>query len=161
MVSCVRAGNDDFKCDFRAIFLPRSICRRSISISAKDALYCDGDTERRRAALTVLDHPYARLTTWLAPILTFTMEEVWLERRPDTSVHLVDFPDTDAWRDDELAARSETVRAWCAVHRRWKNSARPRLSSSLEASPTVYLSRKLAAIITAATFADLCISQIM
>jgi isoleucyl-tRNA synthetase len=58
----------------------------------KGCAVCDGDTERRRAALTVLDHLYARLTTWLAPILTFTMEEVWLERsRPDTSVHLVDF----------------------------------------------------------------------
>ncbi len=56
----------------------------------KDALYCDGDTPRRRAARTVLEILFERLTTWLAPVLVFTMEEVWLERHPgDTSsVHL-------------------------------------------------------------------------
>jgi isoleucyl-tRNA synthetase len=62
----------------------------------KDALYCDGDTQRRRAARTVLDILFHRLTTWLAPILVFTMEEVWLERFPgdDSSVHLQDIPET-------------------------------------------------------------------
>ena len=43
-----------------------------------------------------------RLTAWLAPIMPFTMEEVWLERYPgdDSSVHLVDFPETPAsWRN--------------------------------------------------------------
>ena len=33
---------------------------------------------RRRACRTVLDILFHRLTTWLAPILVFTMEEVWL-----------------------------------------------------------------------------------
>ena len=49
----------------------------------KDALYCDAaDSPRRRAARTVLDLLHRRLTTWLAPMLPFTMEEVWLERFP-------------------------------------------------------------------------------
>ena len=49
----------------------------------KDALYCDAPTSpRRRAARTVLDLLFHRLTTWLAPMLAFTMEEVWLERFP-------------------------------------------------------------------------------
>jgi isoleucyl-tRNA synthetase len=48
----------------------------------KDTLYCDGDTVERRAARTVLDILFHRLTTWLAPVLVFTMEEVWLERLP-------------------------------------------------------------------------------
>jgi isoleucyl-tRNA synthetase len=30
----------------------------------------------------VLDILFHRLTTWLAPVLVFTMEEVWLERFP-------------------------------------------------------------------------------
>ena len=62
----------------------------------KDALYCDGNTVQRRAARTVLDILFHRLTTWLAPVLVFTMEEVWLERFPgnESSVHLMDFPDT-------------------------------------------------------------------
>ncbi len=79
----------------------------------KDTLYCDGDTARRRATRTVLDLLFHRLTTWLAPVLVFTMEEVWLERFPGeaTSVHLVDFPDTPAaWLDPALAAKWATVR---------------------------------------------------
>ena len=49
----------------------------------KDALYCDAaGSLRRRAARTVLDILFHRLTTWLAPILVFTMEDVWLSRFP-------------------------------------------------------------------------------
>jgi isoleucyl-tRNA synthetase len=49
----------------------------------KDALYCDApDSLRRRAARTVLDILFHRLVTWLAPILPFTMEDVWLSRFP-------------------------------------------------------------------------------
>jgi isoleucyl-tRNA synthetase len=155
----------DFQGVFRAIFDFATLDLSAFYFDIrKDALYCDGDTDRRRAALTVLDHLYARLTTWLAPILTFTMEEVWLERNgPDTSVHLVDFPDTpDAWRDDELAARSETVRAVRRVVTGALEEQRTAkvIGSSLEASPTVYLSEELAAIITnSETFADLCITS--
>jgi len=140
----------DFQGVFRAIF--------------DYALYCDGETPRRLAALTVLDHLYARLTTWLAPILPFTMEEVWLERNgEDTSVHLVDFPDTPAdWRDDALAARSETVRAVRRVVTGALEEQRTAkvIGSSLEAGPTVFMSAELAAVITDPdTFADLCITS--
>ncbi|WP_170599128.1 isoleucine--tRNA ligase [Ruegeria arenilitoris] len=110
----------------------------------KDALYCDGDTPRRRAARTVLDILFHRLTTWLAPILVFTMEEVWLERFPgeDSSVHLVDFPDTPAdWRDAELEANMAKIRrvrravtAALEVQRRDKV-----IGSSLEAAPIVHV----------------------
>ena len=78
----------------------------------KDALYCDAATSpRRRAARTVLDALFHRLVTWLAPMLPFTMEEVWLARFPgeDSSVHLVDFPETPRdWHD--AAARREVGR---------------------------------------------------
>ncbi|MCF2869743.1 isoleucine--tRNA ligase [Octadecabacter sp. G9-8] len=155
----------DFQGVFRAIFDFATLDLSSFYFDIrKDALYCDGDTDRQRAALTVLDALYARLTTWLAPILTFTMEEVWLERNgPDTSVHLVDFPDTpSAWRDDALAARSETVRAVRRVVTGALEEQRTAkvIGSSLEAAPTVYLSPDLAAVITDAdTFADLCITS--
>lgn len=112
----------------------------------------------------MLDHLYARLTTWLAPILPFTMEEVWLERNgQETSVHLVDFPDTPAeWRNDELAARSEKVRAVRRVVTGALEEQRTAkvIGSSLEAGPTVYLSSELAKIVTNPdTFADLCITS--
>ena len=74
----------------------------------KDVLYCDGDTATRRAARCVLELLFERLTTWLAPVLVFTMEEVWLERRPgdDNSIHLTDIPDTPRdWLNPELAAK--------------------------------------------------------
>jgi isoleucyl-tRNA synthetase len=96
----------------------------------KDALYCDGDTDRRRAARTVLDLLFHRLTTWLAPILVFTMEEVWLERFPgeDSSVHLQDIPETPAaWRDERWprsGSASAPPAGWSPP--RWKSSAATR-----------------------------------
>ena len=155
----------DFQGVFRAIFEFATLDLSSFYFDIrKDALYCDGDTPRRLAALTVLDHLYARLTTWLAPILPFTMEEVWLQRNgEETSVHLVDFPQTpDNWRDDALAARSETVRAVRRVVTGALEEQRTAkvIGSSLEAAPIVYLSPELAAVITnRETFADLCITS--
>ena len=70
----------------------------------KDALYCDPlNSTRRRACRTVMHHIFERLTTWLAPILCFTMEEVW-QTRNDSSVHLEEYRDApDAWEDESLA----------------------------------------------------------
>jgi isoleucyl-tRNA synthetase len=80
----------------------------------KDAIYCDRpDSLRRRASRTVLDHLHRCLTTWLAPVLCFTAEEAWSARFSQSgSVHLQLFPELpQAWRDDELAARWERIRA--------------------------------------------------
>ena len=163
----VRAGyaKFDFQGVFRAIFEFATQDLSSFYFDVrKDALYCDGASERQKAALTVLDYLYARLTTWLAPILPFTMEEVWLERNgADTSVHLVDFPETPAeWRNDALAARSDIVRAVRRVVTGALEEQRTAkvIGSSLEACPSVYLSEELAAVITnPETFADLCITS--
>ncbi len=65
----------------------------------KDALYCDAPSSlRRRAALTVVDHLCTAILKWLAPILSFTAEEAWLQFRPDTStsIHLEGFPEIPA-----------------------------------------------------------------
>ena len=163
----VRAGyaKFDFQGVFRAIFEFATQDLSSFYFDVrKDALYCDGTSDRQNAALTVLDHLYARLTTWLAPILPFTMEEVWLERNgADTSVHLVDFPETPGeWRNDALAARSDIVRAVRRVVTGALEEQRTAkvIGSSLEACPSVYLSEELAAVITnPETFADLCITS--
>ncbi|EEX08215.1 isoleucyl-tRNA synthetase [Ruegeria lacuscaerulensis ITI-1157] len=135
----------DFQGVFSAVFNFATVDLSAFYFDVrKDALYCDGDTPRRRAARTVLDILYHRLTTWLAPILPFTMEEVWLERFPgeDSSVHLVDFPDTPAdWRDAELEANMAKIRrvrrvvtAALEVQRRDKV-----IGSSLEAAPIVHV----------------------
>ena len=130
----------------------------------KDALYCDGDTERRRAARTVLDILYHRLTTWLAPILVFTMEEVWLERHDaaDASVHLEDFPETPAaWLDEALAAKWATIRKVRRVVTGALEIQRTEkvIGASLEAAPTVYVDAETAAILETVSFDDLCITS--
>ncbi|MBO9410006.1 MULTISPECIES: isoleucine--tRNA ligase [unclassified Ruegeria] len=135
----------DFQGVFSAVFTFATVDLSSFYFDVrKDALYCDGDNLRRRAARTVLDILFHRLTTWLAPVLVFTMEEVWLERFPgdDSSVHLVDFPDTPAdWRHAELEAAMAKVRrvrravtAALEVQRQEKV-----IGSSLEAAPIVYV----------------------
>ena len=162
---CAGYAKFDFQGVFRAIFEFATQDLSSFYFDVrKDALYCDGTSDRQNAALTVLDHLYARLTTWLAPILPFTMEEVWLERNgADTSVHLVDFPETPGeWRNDALAARSDIVRAVRRVVTGALEEQRTAkvIGSSLEACPSVYLSEELAAVITnPETFADLCITS--
>lgn len=132
----------------------------------KDALYCDAeDGLTRKAARTVLDLLFHRLVTWLAPILVFTMEDVWLDRYPgdESSVHLLDFPETPrAWRDDALEAK------WAAVKkaRRVVTSAleiqrqEKTIGSSLEAAPVVYVSdSEVAEALKDLDFADICITS--
>jgi isoleucyl-tRNA synthetase len=80
----------------------------------KDSLYCDAPSApKRRAYRTVLDIVFQALVRWLAPVLCFTSEEVWLTRYPDDgSVHLLEWPEIDAgWRDEALGARWALVRA--------------------------------------------------
>ncbi|WP_332701127.1 isoleucine--tRNA ligase [Devosia sp.] len=112
----------------------------------KDALYCDPiSSVTRKATLTVLNHLFDCLTAWLAPILVFTMEEVWLERYPGagSSVHLRLFPEVPAdWLDEDLADKWQLIRAVrrvvtgaLEVERREK-----RIGSSLEAAPKVFIS---------------------
>jgi isoleucyl-tRNA synthetase len=79
----------------------------------KDSLYCDAPTDpKRRAYRTVLDTLFNALVRWLAPVLTFTAEEVWQTRSPDAeSVHLLTWPEVDAgWRNDALAAKWTELR---------------------------------------------------
>ena len=131
----------------------------------KDALYCDGDTVERRAARTVLDLLFHRLTTWLAPILVFTMEEVWLERYPgdESSVHLVDIPETPAaWKNVDLAGRIAALRkvrrvvtAALEIARRDKV-----IGASLEAAPVVHVEDTgVLAMLKEMPMDDLCITS--
>jgi isoleucyl-tRNA synthetase len=155
----------DFQGVFQAIFTFATVDLSAFYFDIrKDALYCDGNTDRRRAARTVLDILFHRLTTWLAPILVFTMEEVWLERfdGEGSSVHLVDIPETPtAWRDEALAAKWATVRRVRRVVTGALEVERTNkvIGSSLEAAPTVYVSAEDAAVLETTSFDDLCITS--
>jgi isoleucyl-tRNA synthetase len=132
----------------------------------KDALYCDAaDSIRRRAARSVLDLLFHRLTTWLAPILVFTMEEVWLERFPGdaSSVHLLDMPETPKeWLDAGLAAKWAGIRAARRVVTGALEVQRTAkvIGSSLEAAPIVHVTAPdLLALLQSVDLAELCITS--
>ncbi len=155
----------DFQGVFQAVFTFATADLSAFYFDVrKDVLYCDGETDRRQAALTVLDALFHRLTTWLAPVLVFTMEEVWLERYPgeDSSVHLVDFPQTpQAWRDHALAMRWAAVRR---VRRAVTGALEVRrvakvIGASLEAAPVVHVERATAALLSEVDFANVCITS--
>lgn len=106
----------------------------------KDALYCDPlDSTRRRACRTVMNEIFLRLTTWLAPIMCFTMEEVWQARFPseDGSVHLEVFKAAPSnWKNEDIAAAIAGVQgfrdeAFDAIEALRREGA---IKSSLEAS---------------------------
>ena len=155
----------DFQGVFSAVFTFATVDLSAFYFDIrKDALYCDGDTARRRAARTVLDILFHRLTKWLAPVLVFTMEEVWLERFPgdDSSVHLVDFDETPAyWRNDALAAKWATVRAVRRVVTGALEVERTAkvIGASLEAAPTVYVNAETAKLLKTVAFDDLSITS--
>ena len=164
----VRTGYEkfDFQGVFQAVFTFATVDLSAFYFDIrKDALYCDGDTAQRRAARTVLDLLFHRLTTWLAPILVFTMEEVWLERFPgeQSSVHLVDIPETPAsWCQPELAAKWAGIRAvrrtvTAALEVERTNKV---IGASLEAAPVVYVAdADLRAALNDLPFADICITS--
>jgi isoleucyl-tRNA synthetase len=113
----------------------------------------------------VLDLLFHRLTTWLAPILVFTMEEVWLETVPreDSSVHLVDMPQTPAsWLDEALAEKWAAIRrvrrvvtAALEIQRQDKV-----IGASLEAAPVVHVAdAEVLKALRTVDFADICITS--
>lgn len=164
----VRTGYEayDFQGVFRAVFEFATVDLSAFYFDVrKDALYCDGPSERRNAARTVLDLLFHRLTTWLAPVLVFTMEEVWLERFPgdESSVHLVDMPDTPKdWLDEPLAAKWSAIRrvrrvvtAALEVQRQDKV-----IGASLEAAPVVHVEdADVLNLLKTVPFEDICITS--
>jgi isoleucyl-tRNA synthetase len=165
----VRAGYAKY--DFQGVF-QKLFTFATTDLSAvyfdirKDSLYCDAPTTlRRRAARTVLDIVFHRLTTWLAPVLVFTMEEVWLCRFPGeaSSVHLVDMPETPAaWLNPALAAKWEGIRAARRVVTGALEVQRTAkvIGASLEAAPVVHVAdTAILAALKSVDFAELCITS--
>jgi isoleucyl-tRNA synthetase len=133
----------------------------------KDSLYCDPlSSSRRRACRTVMDQLFHCLTTWFAPILCFTTEEVWLSRfgGNDSSVHRMHFAAPPAeWRDDRLAEKWEKIRSVrrivtgaLEIERQEKKV----IGSSLEAAPVIYVSDpQLRSALDGIDLAEICITS--
>ena len=131
----------------------------------KDALYCDPwSSIKRRSCRAVIDQLFHCLTTWWAPILVFTMEEVWLQRfsGEGSSVHLMQFAKAPGeWRDDALAAKWEKIRDVRSVVTGALEIERANktIGSSLEAAPKVYVNKEAASTLQGTDFAEICITS--
>ncbi|MBT9383127.1 isoleucine--tRNA ligase [Pseudooceanicola sp. CBS1P-1] len=156
----------DFQGVFQAVFNFATVELSSFYFDIrKDVLYCDGETLRAHAARTVLDLLFHRLTTWLAPVLVFTMEEVWLERFPGehSSVHLQDFPVTPAeWKNEALAEKWAKVRRARRVVTAALEIQRVEkvIGASLEAAPVVHVEDEAVLdALKSVEFDDICITS--
>ncbi len=132
----------------------------------KDTLYCEPiSSVTRKACLTVLDHVFHCLVTWLAPIFAFTAEETWLARFPsdNDSVHLQTFPDLPKnWRDEKLAEKWRDIRGVrrAVTGALEKERVAKKIGSSLEASPTVFIpDKRLFDLVSSIDFAEVCITS--
>lgn len=165
----VRRHYADF--DYKRVFAALNVFMTS-DLSAfyfdirKDTLYCEPISSRpRKACLTVLDRVFHCLTTWLAPILCFTAEEVWLSRFGDSaeSVHLQTFPQLPAeWKNSALAERWETIRDVRRVVTGALELERvaKRIGSSLEAAPVIHIADdRLCAVLRGVDLAEICITS--
>jgi isoleucyl-tRNA synthetase len=151
LVTKVRRAYDEY--DFRQIVHEMAyFC--AVDMSAiyldilKDRLYTfRRDSPLRRSSQTVLFDVLVALTKIMAPILSFTAEEVWrmlpagARGNPDTaSVHLADLPVPDPrWADQALGRRWERLLEMrAAVQAVLEASRREKvIGSSLEAAVTL------------------------
>jgi isoleucyl-tRNA synthetase len=132
----------------------------------KDTLYCDPPSSvARKSALTTIDIICEAVLKWLAPILSFTCDEAWLQYRAQgaPSVHLTTFPDgLETFRNDELAVKWATIRDIRRVvtGALELERAAKRIGSSLEASPVIYVAdRELLGVLFDVDLAETCITS--
>lgn len=162
----VKTGYDSFGFQkvFQQLFAFLTVDLSSVYFDIrKDTLYCDSTTSiRRRACRTVLDILFNTLTRWFAPILCFTMEDVWLKRHTD-SVHLCTFADVpQTWQNKELASRWTHLRAIRRVISGALEIERSekRIGSSLEATPHVWIANATQrALANSVDMAEICITS--
>ncbi|MGQ0812640.1 MAG: isoleucine--tRNA ligase [Nitrospiraceae bacterium] len=147
LITSVRKGYDEF--DFRQVIHELDyFC--AVHMSAvyldilKDRLYTfRKDSLLRRGSQTVLLDILVSLTKLMAPILSFTADEIWrmlpeMARKTQGagSVHLTSFPDTDPrWNDAELAQRwDQLLDVRTTAHSELEKQRREKMiGSSLEA----------------------------
>lgn len=79
----------------------------------KDRIYTfKSDSRDRRAAQWVLNEILLTMTRLMAPVLSFTAEEIWgyIKQKPTESVFLADFPMAQTkWIDDALEAKWDQI----------------------------------------------------
>jgi len=130
----------------------------------KDCLYCDPkDSEKRKSVTLILKVILDSLLKWLAPILSFTTEEIFrLINSNKKSIHLekfLDFP--EKIKDDELNTKwSELIkiRNICNLSIEQKRTEKT-IGSSLEASLKIKLNTENLELAKDIDFSELCITS--
>jgi isoleucyl-tRNA synthetase len=116
----------------------------------KDRLYtCGADSRARRAAQNALFHITHALARWMAPILSFTGEEVWTQLVGDDSVFLHTWHELPSQPDEsDLLDHWSDIRGGRAAVQKELESERAagRIGSSLQAEVTLYAAPKTYAI---------------
>ncbi|MHB1054106.1 MAG: isoleucine--tRNA ligase [Thiobacillus sp.] len=117
----------------------------------KDRLYTSGaNSQERRAAQNALHHLTHALVRWMAPILSFTGEEVWAQLDGDESVFLHAWHDLPAQSDEaSLLDRWTRIRAVRAVIQKELETFRAAgdIGSSLQAEVTLHASAETASLL--------------
>ena len=135
----------------------------------KDTLYCDGVTSvRRRACRTVLRELLEQITCLIAPIVSFTAEEIWqsLGKGYDESVHLQLFRNiSDSYMSETFQNSYDIIEnVWNVRHIVTGCLEQKRVSkdigASLEAKPILYITnKKIFDTLQEVNFADICITS--
>ena len=132
----------------------------------KDRLYVSAKEDKgRRAAQTVLHEVLQALLRLMAPILTFTSEEVWSYLKKDgdpVSVQLLDMPKINAaYHNEELAAKWERIISIREEVTKAAEEARREkvIGHSLDAAVTITLPQEDYDLLKTVedTLADICI----
>ncbi len=167
IAKCVEANNIQSIANELMDFCQKDLSALYFDIR-KDRLYCD-DTEgfEWKACRTVLWETLNALVRWMAPILSFTAEEVWkqMHRFDDQkcqSVHMEPlWVIPRAWRDPKLSKKWDKileVRAnviACVAESRQAGD----LGSSLEAHPHVYCPPQLAEVLSSVDMAEVTVTS--
>ena len=130
----------------------------------KDTLYCDKiDSEKRKNCILVLNIILECLLKWLAPILSFTTEEIFSTiNKNNKSIHLEKFVKVpNSWNNINLNEKwtiLKKIRDNCNISIEEKRAEKI-IGSSLEAKIEVKLKSKLYEIAKNIDFAELCITS--
>jgi len=130
----------------------------------KDALYCDSkNSEKRKSCIIVLNIILESLLKWLAPILSFTTEEIFtLIIKDKKSIHLESFIKIPKLFENKVLNEKwlelKKIRDICNVSIEAKRASKE-IGSSLEANLSISLNKRLFEITENTNFAELCITS--